>query len=277
MSTPLPPIYRDIRRLLVHTEEMVRRFARYHKYTVGTDLRTQAMRLMRGVNRACFDTAQQAQHVQALVWLVDDYKLTLQLCMEVGTFKNAAKGQVHFNQFEEAANLAAQIGKQCGGWQQKTANRLRAQVDQSGAADVPSAGSRVKACGNPAGQPRFTECLHRLFAVRGYTMIKPLGRSCFVGARFIGRSRFIAQQVALLQLQRRFLSNGLFRAKSCYPSGCLAAPQVCRLAFWSASPNVGNSNNAWNVNFNNGNVNNNNRNNSNYVRLVRAGEWSVTR
>ena len=59
MSTPLPPIYRDIRRLLVHTEEMVRCFARYHKYTVGTDLRSQAMSMMRGVNLACFDTAKQ--------------------------------------------------------------------------------------------------------------------------------------------------------------------------------------------------------------------------
>lgn len=61
--------------------------------------------------------------------------------------------------------------------------------------------------------------------------------------------------------------------KSRYPSGCVAALQVCRLAFWSSSPNVGNSNNAWNVNFNNGNVNNNNH----HVRLVRAGEWSVVR
>jgi len=65
--------------------------------------------------------------------------------------------------------------------------------------------------------------------------------------------------------------------KASYPSGWALALQVCSLAFWSASPNVGNSNNAWNVNFNNGNVNNNNRNNNNYVRLVRAGEWSVVR
>lgn len=36
MSIPLPPIYRDIRRLLVLTEDLVRRFSRYHKYTVGT-------------------------------------------------------------------------------------------------------------------------------------------------------------------------------------------------------------------------------------------------
>jgi hypothetical protein len=57
MSTPLPPIYRDIRRLLVHTEEVVRRFSRYNKDTVGTDLRIQAMSLKRGVKRACFDIA----------------------------------------------------------------------------------------------------------------------------------------------------------------------------------------------------------------------------
>ena len=54
---------------------------------------------MRGVNRTCFDTAQQARHVQALVWLVDDCKLTLQLTMEVGAYKNAAKGQVQIAEF----------------------------------------------------------------------------------------------------------------------------------------------------------------------------------
>ncbi len=41
---------------------------------------------------------------------------------------------------------------------------------------------------------------------------------------------------------------------------------------WSGSPNANNSNNAWNVHFNNGNANNNNRNNNKFVRLVRSGE-----
>jgi len=154
MSTPRPPIYRDIRRLLVLTEEVVRRFARYHKYTVGTDLRTQAMQMMRGVNRACFDAGQQARHVQALVWLVDDYKLTLQLAMEVGAFSCAAKGQAHFQQFEEAANLAAKIGKQCGGWQQKTASRLRAQVGQPEASQgTPPAAPGSKPAATPQTHP----------------------------------------------------------------------------------------------------------------------------
>ena len=44
MSQPqLPPIYHDCRRLLLHTEASVQRFSRYHKYTVGADLRQQAM------------------------------------------------------------------------------------------------------------------------------------------------------------------------------------------------------------------------------------------
>ena len=72
MSPVLPPIYRDSRRLLVHTETMVRHFARYHKYTVGTDLRRQAMHIMRGVHRACFDREQVAEHLRHLVWLIDD-------------------------------------------------------------------------------------------------------------------------------------------------------------------------------------------------------------
>ncbi|MEA2051050.1 MAG: DUF1566 domain-containing protein [Campylobacterota bacterium] len=41
--------------------------------------------------------------------------------------------------------------------------------------------------------------------------------------------------------------------------------------YWSSSPNVSNSSNAWNVNFKNGNSNNNNKTNKNYVRCARAG------
>jgi retron-type reverse transcriptase len=42
--------------------------------------------------------------------------------------------------------------------------------------------------------------------------------------------------------------------------------------YWSSTTNANNTDNAWNVNFNNGNVNNNNKSNSYYVRAVRAGK-----
>ena len=67
-----------------------------------------------------------------------------------------------------------------------------------------------------------------------------------------------------------------------YLSGCALASQAGRLACWrilrkTSSPYAGNSNNAWNVNFNTGNVNNDNRNNNTAVRLVRASQWSDAR
>lgn len=70
VTTQLPPIYRDYRRLLVYIEAVVRRFS-HHKYTVGTDLHQQAMGLMRGVYVAVLDKPNQARHVQALVWQVE--------------------------------------------------------------------------------------------------------------------------------------------------------------------------------------------------------------
>jgi hypothetical protein len=42
--------------------------------------------------------------------------------------------------------------------------------------------------------------------------------------------------------------------------------------YWSSTTNAGNTDNAWNVNLNNGNVNNNNKtSNTNYVWPVRGG------
>jgi hypothetical protein len=124
MKTQFPPIYRDCRRLLLHTEQVVRHFSRYHKYTIGTDLRQQAMAVMRTVHLAVYDKTNQAQHIHSLVWVVDSYKLTLQLCIELGTFVHSKSRKATptqesapgFAAFELAAQLAAAIGKQCGGW-----------------------------------------------------------------------------------------------------------------------------------------------------------------
>ncbi|MCI5220348.1 MAG: hypothetical protein D3914_14435 [Candidatus Electrothrix sp. LOE2] len=55
-----------------------------------------------------------------------------------------------------------------------------------------------------------------------------------------------------------------------YRAGCVFSLQTL---LTSGSPNAGNSDNAWNVNFNNGNSNNDNRDNNNAVRLVRGGKW----
>ena len=153
----LPPIYRECRRMLLETEQAVLHFSRYHKYSVGADLRKQAMNIMRRVHRACFDKARQGEHLQALVWQVDDFKISLQLAMEVGAFATSAKGQPRFDAFERLARLASAVGKQCGGWHQASqsqAARGRAAAPGSkSAARPPAHPSSLSACATSGASP----------------------------------------------------------------------------------------------------------------------------
>lgn len=119
----LPPVYRDIKRLLVMVEETVSRFSRYHRYTLGTDLREQAMKLMRLVHRAWRDQASVRKHLQGLVWALDDFRLSLQLGKELQAFPS-------FSRFEELAKLSDQVGRQCGGWLKSVAPAAQARPGQ---------------------------------------------------------------------------------------------------------------------------------------------------
>lgn len=62
------PLWRDGQRMLVWVEQVVRRFARYHKYTVGTQLRTQALPVCRLPLRA------QAVDVHARLEVVNELR-----------------------------------------------------------------------------------------------------------------------------------------------------------------------------------------------------------
>ena len=76
---PLPPITKIAERLLCDIEQAVRGFARYHKYSLGSDLRAQAMTVVRTCHRAWRERARQAQWINELVWAIDELKLSLQL------------------------------------------------------------------------------------------------------------------------------------------------------------------------------------------------------
>src|SRR6185437_6638431 len=114
MSFSLPPIVKLAERLLVDIEQAVRRFARFHKYSFGADLRAQAMKVARLAHRAWRDRARQAEWVGQLVWAVDDLKLSMQL-----------------------GSRAADLGRQTGGWHrqlhpnvQNGPHRIAGQRDQ---------------------------------------------------------------------------------------------------------------------------------------------------
>jgi len=102
--------------MLMLTEDAVRRFPRYHKYTLGSDLRRQALWVCRLVNRAWRDQRRRERHLEHLVMAVDELKLLIQLGKELKAFAS-------FGQFEEVSRVAVALGKQSGGWRRQFSGR----------------------------------------------------------------------------------------------------------------------------------------------------------
>ena len=109
MFNSLPPIARLAQRILADIENAVRRFPRYHRYSVGADLRAQAMGVTRCVHRAWRDPDQKLDRVRELAAAIDDLKITMQLGQQVNAFGS-------FKEFEAIARLINDLGRQSGGW-----------------------------------------------------------------------------------------------------------------------------------------------------------------
>lgn len=69
------PLWRDAQRLILLLEQAVRGFPRYHKYTLDTDLRRQALQVGRLIIRA--NTQREAERLRAIEALV--YAVTAQV------------------------------------------------------------------------------------------------------------------------------------------------------------------------------------------------------
>ncbi len=116
------PIWRDAKRLLVEVEQAVRRFPRYHKYALGTDLRRQAMTVCRCiVQAAAAEREARERALERLVLTVEDLKLSIQLAKELEAFAS-------FAEFARLAELAVTVGKQRGGWRKSIRARARPEV-----------------------------------------------------------------------------------------------------------------------------------------------------
>lgn len=57
------PLWRDATRMLLEVEQSVRHFPRYHKYTLGSEMRRQAMKICQRVNRSWHDKIHAAASV----------------------------------------------------------------------------------------------------------------------------------------------------------------------------------------------------------------------
>jgi len=127
------PIYKAAFDLNLYIEQIVRNFSRYHKYTLGTELRERArdvVKLIVRANNAPKDDASQRQTVlQQLREELEQLKLTVRLCKEVKAFHN-------FKSYQVAINQVITLSKQNEGWL-KSLSQANGQVvfDEEPAAD----------------------------------------------------------------------------------------------------------------------------------------------
>lgn len=140
-NNQIPDIVKRAERLLLDIEKAVKSFPRYHKYTIGTDVRNQAMTVVRISSRAWRDISNRGHWLSELIWSVDELKISLQLGSQLRVFKS-------FAQFEQIIRQAAEVGACAGGWKrnhQKSQNsdlsqgQKRAQILSGRSASVEQA------------------------------------------------------------------------------------------------------------------------------------------
>ena len=114
------PIYKASYDLCLYFEQVVGNFSRYHKYSLGADLRDGARRVLKLVVRANA-RRDKAPILQEIREEVEELKAVLRLCEDVKAFPN-------FNSFEHSFRLVTEIAKQNEGWL-KSQPSIRARRD----------------------------------------------------------------------------------------------------------------------------------------------------
>ncbi|MFN3480895.1 MAG: four helix bundle protein [Thermodesulfovibrionales bacterium] len=102
------PIYKKAIDMAVYIENIVRNFSRYHKYTLGTDLRNISREIVRLIIRA----NSESDRLKTLFELrdtIEELKVTLKISKEVKAFKN-------FASFKHAIEDAISLSRQNEGW-----------------------------------------------------------------------------------------------------------------------------------------------------------------
>jgi hypothetical protein len=102
------PIYKKAFDLNLYFEKTVRHFSRYHKYTLGTELRDSAREIVKLIVRAN-NSQNKLETLNELREHLERLKLTARLCKEVKAFNS-------FNSFHVAINQIIDISKQNEGW-----------------------------------------------------------------------------------------------------------------------------------------------------------------
>ena len=116
------PIFREAYDLTVHIEKIVRNFSRYHKYTLGTDLRNKSRGILEKIIEANNARDDRAAHLLELRQELESFKVLARLCHESGGFAST-------HSYLHVAERITNIARQNEGWLKKTQGQNRRKQD----------------------------------------------------------------------------------------------------------------------------------------------------
>ncbi|MDM8516767.1 four helix bundle protein [Desulfobacterales bacterium HSG16] len=102
------PIYQKTYNFLIFSENIVKNFSRYHKYTNGTDLRNTARKAVKIIIRTN-NSKIKTPLLEELRVTLEELKFIIRVCKEVKAFHN-------FKSFETAINQVTDVSRQAEGW-----------------------------------------------------------------------------------------------------------------------------------------------------------------
>ena len=102
------PIFRAALELCVYVETIVKGFDKYHKYTIGEDMRRFSKDMLFIINRVGL-SGDKVRAVRRLRDRCEDMKMLILISKELQAFKS-------FKQFEHASRLSVSICKQSQAW-----------------------------------------------------------------------------------------------------------------------------------------------------------------
>ncbi|MCA9401469.1 MAG: four helix bundle protein [Candidatus Omnitrophica bacterium] len=111
------PIYKKAYDLALYMEQTVRQFSRYHKYTLGSELRQHTRTIIQLIRQANA-SAEKSGLLLQLREELENLKLTIRLCKDMQAFANS-------NAFQFSINETINLSKQTEGWLKATQKRER--------------------------------------------------------------------------------------------------------------------------------------------------------
>ena len=101
------PVYRDTYQLILKVFELTKDFSKEYKYTIGQDMKRDALSLIRSIYRAN-KHKNRAEHLDVFLDEFELLKLEIRLCVDLKLLPMRKQALLH--------GLLDRIGKQVTGW-----------------------------------------------------------------------------------------------------------------------------------------------------------------